>query len=164
MLGKCFSKIKVILAVILATILFSSPCFAADGSGGITLTTDKTDLGAGDEIIVTADFPDEAKIYALTATLQYDQNVFEPIDDANFDLSDTSSILYNSNNQKFGIINQTGEAQDSLFSVHLRVKNDANVGDTNIALTNISSSDGGNATNYDLVSWDDFTFGGIASD
>ena len=41
---------------------------------------------------------------------------------------------------------------DTLFSVHLKVKEDANVGNTNIALTNITYTDGDSIKNLETTS------------
>lgn len=130
--------------------MLTAPCFAANGA--IILKTDQSDLSAGDEITVTADLPDDRKIYALTATLQYDQNVFDPIEATAFSVPDTAALSYNAENNQFGIVNQDGAVDDNLLVLRLRVKDNANVGDTNIALTNISTSDGQTKTEYSTVS------------
>lgn len=143
------AKIKLLAIVIAASFLVSAECWAAGNT--IALKVDKNDLQAGDEITVSADLSGEDEVYAITATLQYDQNVFEPISDDNFTIAESESISYNAENNQFGIINQSGEIEDALFEVHLRVKDDANVGNTNIALTNIQSSDGNRKTEYSDV-------------
>ena len=110
----------------------------------ITLQVDKTDLEVGEEITVRAVVPESLDSYAFMATLQYDTNVFKKINDTNFSLASSSSITYNAQNNKFGIINRPGKITDTFFTIHLKVKENANVGYTNIALTNISSSTGHN--------------------
>lgn len=145
-----FNLSKIFISLLFVSALFSSQCFAATST--ITLKASQTDLSPGDEITVSADLSEIAAIYALTATFQYDQNVFESISDANFTIPDTESIAYNADSNQFGIVNQSGEIDDDLFTIRLRVKDDANVGDTNIALTNISSSDGTNTTEYTTAS------------
>ncbi len=132
------------LFVILLTIFMLLPVMV-DAQGTITLKSSKTDLTIDDEVVITASVPKGVNSYALMATLKYDTNVFQKIDETNFVLGSTESISYNPDNNKFGIINRAGEIASSgiLFEVHLKVKTDANVGDTNIALTNISSSTGG---------------------
>ena len=118
----------------------------------VTLNVDKKDLQAGDEITVEAIMPDDLKLYAMTATLNYDRNVFEEIETSNFiGEKDVVDILYNPDNSKFGLINKTGEISSKLFSIKLRVKKNAHVGNSTIALTNISSSDGNNKTEYDMT-------------
>ncbi len=117
----------------------------------IKLSVDKTDLTVGDEIVVSASVPEGLDSYALIATLKYDNNVFQKIGESDFLASESETITYNALNSKFGIINKTGKIAEEgvLFSVRLKVKEDANVGNTNIALTNISSSDGSNTESFE---------------
>ena len=70
----------------------------------ITLEADKTDLEIGDIVSIKASLPNDSKLYALSATLSYDHNVFTSLNESSF-ISDakTVSILYNSLNNKFGI-------------------------------------------------------------
>ncbi len=136
------NKLKYIMLVFLIH-LFVLPGVVM-AKEGITLTVDQKDLTIGDEVVVTATVPEEEKIYALMATLKYDTNVFQEMNQDDFSVIDWESISYNQENHKFGIINRSGEIAEEgvLFEIHLKVKKDANVGDTNIALTNISASDG----------------------
>ena len=144
------NKIKSLLVIFLAVIVLPLNVFAKDN---LTLKVDKTDLTVGDEIIVSAYMPSDMKSYAVLATLKYDENVFERIDDSNFDIDEeTMDISYNPSNNKFGIINKSGLVSSELFSVHLRVKEDTSVGDTDIALTNVSASDGKYSKYFDTVS------------
>ncbi len=143
-------KVKYFLVVIVAILLM--PIFVS-ASSGITLTTDKSDLELGDEVTVTAKFEGEAKIYALTATLNYDKDVFESLDSNSLvSLNDAIEVVYNPANNKFGLVNKAGDIGNELFVVHLKVKKNANVGDANITLTNITSSDGEVKTDYGKVS------------
>ncbi len=132
---------KIIVSFLISFLLLPISVFAKDE---IELKVDKTDLTINDEIIVSASVPNGLKSYAIIATLKYDTNVFQMIDESNFKVSETETVSYNPENNKFGIINRAGNILEdgNLFSIHLKVKEDANVGDTNIALTNISSSDG----------------------
>ncbi len=109
----------------------------------VVINADKTDLQAGDEITITAKLESDKKLYALLATLSYDENVFDAIDSQSFKSSEAwGDVIYNEKNQKFGLINKTGEILDDLLQVTLKVKKDASVGNTKIILNNISASDG----------------------
>ena len=120
---------------------------------GIQLEVDKEDLNIGDTITVTAKLTGEKKLYALTATLSYDRSVFEAIENDDFSSMDESlDVIYNAANNRFGMINESGEIPSELFTIRLKVKKDASVGDTNIALTNVSASDGDTKTSYDKTS------------
>ena len=145
------NRIKYFILIFLTIMLILVP-FSVKASDNITLQTSKTDLEVGDELTVSASMPSGVKAYAILATLKFDENVFEKIDNEDFEkIDETLDITYNKQNNKFGIINESGEI-DKLFTVHLRVKEDANVGNTNIALTNISSSDGTVKKTYPTVS------------
>ncbi len=138
---KCF------LFMLVITFIFPISVFANEK---IKLTTDKEFLEIGEEVTVTAKVDSNEKLYALTATLNFDNKVFSAIDEANFIMpDDTVDITYNPKNHKFGIINKTGEISGELFKVRLKVRKNANVGDANITLTNISSSDGDDSLKYD---------------
>ena len=139
---------KILYLIILSTFLLPLTVLANDK---ITLKVDKSDLSAGDVVTVDAVMPEDLKLYALTATLNYDKNVFEEISNENFvGQEDVTEVLYNPGNQRFGLLNKAGEIPSTLFSVRLRVKKNAQAGNTNIALTNISSSDGENKIDYDV--------------
>ncbi len=143
-------KLKYLFIGLLFTILLPMRVFA---SNNIVLEVDKNDLEVGDIVTVTAKLPENSKLYAFTATLSYDKAVFEEIDDTDFEIEEDSlSIVYNSQNNQFGIINQTGEIEEELFTIHLKVKKDAMVGDTDITLTNVSSSDGSSKITYEKSS------------
>ncbi len=135
---------KYLVILFLMVFLLPMTVFAQEK---LELKVDKTDLEIGDEITVSAIVKSDLDTYALIATLKYDQNVFEKLDDSNFSISDTEIITYNQNNNKFGIINKTGRISDregTLFTVKLKVKDDAGTGDTDISLTNISYSNSNN--------------------
>ena len=140
-------NIKKILIFILLTIFILPITIYANNE--VILKVDKTELEVGDVITVDAEIPSDIKLYALTATLNYDKDVFEEITDQNFvGQEDVVEILYNPENSRFGLINKAGEIPNSLFTIRLRVKKDAKVGNTNITLTNIESSDGAEKTNF----------------
>ena len=140
------TKFKYYILLFLMVILLPLKVMAKN----INLDIDKYDLTIGDEITVSVSLDDEIKAYAVMATFTYDENVFTRIDVDDFaTLNQNMTISYNDNSKKFGLINETGKLNNELFQVHLKVKDDANVGDTNIALTNIVVSDGKNKEEYD---------------
>ncbi len=143
-----YKNLKYLFVVAFLLFLLPIRVFAASE---IILTADKTDLEIGDEVTITAEMSEkDTKLYAFIATLSYDHSVFEEIETSNFvPENDTLDISYHSNTNKFGIINKTGLISNELFRVHLKVKEDANVGKTNVGLTNISSSDGNGKTTYE---------------
>ena len=147
-------KIKYFIFIFLFIIIIPSIIFAKDE---ITIETSQYDLELNDEFVLTAKISSDRKLYALTATLSYDESVFEAIDDRNFENDKQwSEVIYNPENNKFGLINKSGELSDTLLSVRLRVKEDAKVGTTSIYLTNISASDGTDKVTFEDSSVDIF--------
>ena len=135
---------KILFLIVLFGGLLFFPC-SVYAKESVHLKVDKKDLELGDEITVTATMSGDSKLYALTAKLVYDNDVFTEIDDSDFEYDDeTLNVIYNEKNNAFGMINTNGEISKKLFTVHLKVKKDAKVGDTNIALTDIKTSDGEN--------------------
>ena len=146
-------KFKYLLVFLITIILLPISVLAKES---VELKIDKTDLKVGDEVKVTASVPNKMEAYAIMATLKYDKNVFQIVNDSNFTIKNDESIKYSKETNKFGIINKTGKISlndgDTLFTVNLKVKDDANVGNTNIALTNITYTDGDKVQNLDTTS------------
>ena len=138
------SKLKYLI-IFLTIIILPIKVMALDS---IELKADKTELKAGEELTIKASL-ENPNSKAFLATLKYDEKVFEKIDSTAFTYSDgLVDITYNDSNNKFGIINKAIN-NENLFELHLKVKKDTNVGYTNIALTNITYSDG--KTTYGLA-------------
>ena len=70
----------------------------------ISLGIDKDTLEVGDEVVVTANLSSNKKLYALTASFSYDKNVFMEITNNDFVTSDDMTTIYNTENNRFGII------------------------------------------------------------
>ena len=147
-------KIKYFILLFLFIIIIPSIIFAKDE---VTIETSQYDLEINDEFVITTKISSDHKLYALTATLSYDESVFEAIDDRSFENDKQwSEVIYNPENNKFGLINKSGELSDTLLSVRLKVKEDARVGATSIYLTNISASDGTDKITFEDSSVDIF--------
>ncbi len=148
-------KIKINGLIFLFLCLVFLPLSVNATQNEITLKMNKTDLTVGDEITLTASLPEGFETYAMVATLKYDNNVFQKIDESNFAISNTEMISYNEKNNKFGILYKNGKIsmeQGIFLSITLKVKEDANVGDTNIALTNVSASNGSGSVRFPTAS------------
>ncbi len=134
-------KFKKVFLLLLLTIFFIP--FNVFASNKVTLKTSDDDLTIGDEITVSANLSSDKKLFALTAALSYDEKVFERIDKDNFEkTAKWSEVIYNADNKKLGLINESGEIRDNLLTVRLKVRKNADVGKSYITLTNIKVSDG----------------------
>ena len=144
------TRLKNSLIAILMFLVLPITVFAKTG---IVLTANQNTMEVGEEIVVTASTSENAHLFALTATLNFDRNVFEEIDETAFEITNPNvSVSYSDTTNKFGILNKTGEISGELFKIHLKAKKEGNVGDTNIVLTNITSSDGTNKEVYEKAS------------
>ncbi len=140
-------KIKYLILLILMAFVLPINVLAEEL---VSLKSDKNILDIGDEVTITAKVTSDHKLYALTATLSYDESVFENIDDNDFTSSNGwSNVVYNKYNNEFGMINKTGEILDNALTIHLKVKKNASVGNTLVTLNNISASDGKNKFEFD---------------
>ena len=81
---------KYLLVVFLTTILLPISVLAKES---VELKIDKTDLKVGDEVKVIASVPDKMEAYAIMATLKYDKNVFQIVNDSNFTIKNNCSNL-----------------------------------------------------------------------
>ncbi len=143
------NKLKYFLGVLILSLMFPILAFAQEG---IILNVSQNDLKPGDEVTITASLPKDMEAYALIATLKYDENYFEVLESEDFTTDNENiNISFSESTHKFGLINKAGKVSGNLFNVTLKVKEDTFGGDTTIALTNISASDGNNIINYDKV-------------
>ena len=133
------SKLKYFIFLCLVFIL----PFGVNAKENLELKVDKTELKAGDTVTVTVDLDYKDSLYAFEGKLSFDENVFEVLETANFKEQDKwSDVVYNKENNKFALLNKSGNVEDHLFMVQLFVKNNPVGGETEIALKNSTASDG----------------------
>ncbi len=134
-----FFLITMILSLAVAT--------SVNAVENIELKTSKDKVNLGEEIIVSLDLnienKEETSLYAYTAKLSYDKDVFEVIDESDFEESENwSDITYNKRNNKFALINKKGETDESILKIKLKVRKNATPGNTSITVNSITASDG----------------------
>ena len=142
-------KMGYFFLLILSFILMPLNVWAKDETQ-INITSSQTHVDVGQDLEIKTEISTTKNLYALTATLSYDYSVFEEITPEDFILAnEVLDLSYNNATNKFGIVNKVGLISGELFQIHLKAKQNANVGNTNIALTNITSSDGENKITYE---------------
>ena len=137
-------KLTVFLITIILSLIIATNVNAVED---IELKSTKDRVNLGEEIVVSLDLNlndnKEESLYAYTAKLSYDKDVFEVIDESNFEESENwSDITYNKNNNKFALINKKGEANGNILQIKLKVKESATPGNTTITVNSITASDG----------------------
>ena len=83
-------------------------------------------------------------IYALYVTLAYDTDIFEAVEETDFEtLSGWEQLRYNAKNGQLAVINKSGSVEDEdVFQLRLTAKEQAEVKETTITLKDISVSEG----------------------
>jgi hypothetical protein len=113
-----------------------------------TITANKEEVYGGDEVEITLRLEDyenvEKGLNAYTATIDYDENIFEKISASNFvSLNNWESLEYNPENKSFVAIKKAGtsEAED-VVTIKLKVKENVTGQDTEIKFKNFATSKG----------------------
>ena len=142
-------KMGYFFLLILSFILMPLNVWAKDETQ-INITSSQTHVDVGQDLEIKTEISTTKNLYALTATLSYDNTVFESINSSNFILAGNwSDVVYNATNKKFGLINKSGKIENgNIFTLKLHVKENAKVGETYINLSNIETSDA--LANYKL--------------
>ena len=135
-------KISIFLLTIIISLVITTNVKAADN---VILKSTKDKVNLGEEITISLDLNVEniISLYAYTAKLSYDKDVFEIIEKDNFEESENwSDITYNTKNNKFALINKEGDTKTNSLQIKLKVREDATPGKTIIAVNSITASDG----------------------
>src|SRR5699024_7981455 len=107
-----------------------------------------TEAAPGEDITLTfslAGYDDiQEGIYALEATLEYDTDIFETVEEPDFEtLSGWEQLRYNADNGQFAVINKNGSVEDeAAFQLTLTAKAQTEIKETTITLKNVSVSEG----------------------
>ena len=131
--------------LVVLTFFISFSLFAnVIAKNSVILNVSKSEVNLGEDIVVSINVDtNEKSLYAYTAKLSYDKDVFEVIDEDDFEEQENwSDIMYNKANNKFALINKEGVSGDKLLQVKLHVKEDAKAGKTAITVNSITASDG----------------------
>ena len=136
-------KISIFIITFVILVMNALICYAADE---VKIEVEKTELHPGDEFTVSVGLNStETSLYAYTAKLSYDKDVFDVIKEDNFEEKENwSDISYNSQNNKFALINKSGELTNQFLNIKFKIKQDAKPGNTNITVNSASASNGTN--------------------
>lgn len=146
-------KVAIILSLLLLFII-SSTIIQAQGaeSYNITITPTKQQLLPGDEITVVfqlENIQEELGIGAVFGKLEYDKKIFKKVVPEDFIKAEGWEVpMYNSENESEGnlfLLTETGESAKEttkIFTIKMKVLEEVPSKNTQIKLTNISSSNG----------------------
>ncbi len=115
---------------------------------GAKLTSSMEELKSGQEVTITLKFDKYNQISkginAFKATLQYDENLFEKVTQANFTTkSDWEELKYNAETKELVAIKKAGsKREEDILQLKLKVKNEIEPGKTNVKIGQVVTSEG----------------------
>ena len=142
-------KVRALLAAVLVCglLLKGADVFGAN-IPKIQVSSGTTEAAPGEKITLHFRLPAmmifREGIYALKATLEYDPDIFEAVEEPDFEtLSGWEQLQYNADNGQFAVINKSGSVKnEDAFRLTLTAKAQAEIKETTILLKDISVSEG----------------------
>lgn len=142
-------KVRALLAAVLVCglLLKGADVFGADNPE-MQVSSGTMEAAPGEDITLTfslAGYDDiQEGIYALGATLEYDTDIFESVEESDFEtLSGWEQLRYNADNGQLAVINKNGSVEnEDAFQLTLTEKAQAEIKETTITLKNVSVSEG----------------------
>ena len=139
---RVFFLITIIL-IITGILLINNKIQATEKSLSCSIETEKTEIKQGEETSITIKINSEEQINAFQAKINYDENLWEEIDENNFETKDGwESLKYNKDSKEFNVINKQDTTNKDILEIKLKAKTSANVGNTEITIDEITVSDG----------------------
>lgn len=143
-------KVRALLAaaVLICGLLWIGADVLGADNPEMQVSSGTSEAAPGDEIILTFSLAGydniQEGIYALQAALEYDTDIFEAVEEPDFEtLSGWEQLRYNAENGQFAVINKSGSVEDEdVFQLTLTAKEQAEVKETTITLKDISVSEG----------------------
>ena len=132
-----------IILIITGILLINNKIQATEKSLSCSIETEKTEIKQGEETSITIKINSEEQINAFQAKINYDENLWEEIDENNFETKDGwESLKYNKDSKEFNVINKQDTTNNDILEIKLKAKTSANVGNTEITIDEITVSDG----------------------
>lgn len=143
-------KVRALLAavVLICGLLWIRADVSGAGNTEMQVSSGTAEAAPGEDIAFTFSLAgyDEIQegIYALYATLAYDTDIFEAVEETDFEtLSGWEQLRYNAKNGQLAVINKSGSVEDEdAFQLTLTEKAQAEAKETTITLKDISVSEG----------------------
>ena len=132
-----------IILIITGILLINNKIQATEKLLSCSIETEKTEIKQGEETSVTIKINSEEQINAFQAKINYDENLWEEIDENNFETKDGwENLKYNKNSKEFNVINKQDTTNKDILEIKLKARTSANVGNTEITIDEITASDG----------------------
>lgn len=132
-----------IILISISILMISNKIQAIEKTLSCSIETEKTEIEQGEETSITLKINSEEQINAFQAKINYDENIWEEIDESNFETKEGwESLKYNKDNKEFNVINKQDKTNKEILRIKLKAKDNANIGNTEITIDGIVASDG----------------------
>lgn len=132
-----------VIAILVSILMFCSQIQATGKTLESSMNIETTEIEQSKETTIYLKVNSNEKINAFQAKIIYNENVWEEIDENNFVVEDGwEGLKYNKENKQFIVINKEEEVKQNILKINFKVRNNANVGNTELAINEIIASDG----------------------
>lgn len=141
------------IIILVSSLLFYSNIQATNKTLKCNIEVDKTEIKQGEEISIILKINNENNMNALKAKINYDNDIWEELEQNNFITKDGwENVKYNKNNKEFIIINKQETVNQDILEVKFKSKNNAKVNNTEIKIEEIvAANENEEVTSEDLV-------------
>ena len=131
------------ILICISFLMYSNKIQATDKTLNSSIEVEKTEIKQGEETSITLKIDSNEQINAFQAKINYDENIWEEIDESNFETKEGwESLKYNKDNKEFNVINKQDKTNKEILRIKLKAKDNANIGNTEITIDGIVASDG----------------------
>lgn len=117
-----------IILIITGILLINNKIQATEKSLSCSIETEETEIKQGEETLITLKINSEEQINAFQAKINYDENIWEKIDESNFETKEGwESLKYNKDNKEFNVINKQDKTNKEILKIKLKAKDNANI-------------------------------------
>ena len=132
-----------IILISISILMISNKIQATEKKLSYSIETEKAEIKQGEETSITLKVNSEEQINVFQAKINYDENIWEEIDESNFETKEGwESLKYNKDNKEFNVINKQDKTNIEILKIKLKAKDNANIENTEITIDGIVASDG----------------------
>ncbi len=132
-----------IILISISILMISNKIQATEKTLSYSIETEKAEIKQGEETSITLKVNSEEQINVFQAKINYDENIWEEIDESNFETKEGwESLKYNKDNKEFNVINKQDKTNIKILKIKLKAKDNANIENTEITIDGIVASDG----------------------
>lgn len=132
-----------IILISISILMISNKIQATEKTLSCGMETEEAEIKQGEETSITLKVNSEEQINVFQAKINYDENIWEEIDESNFETKEGwESLKYNKDNKEFNVINKQDKTNKEILKIKLKAKDNANIENTEITIDGIVASDG----------------------